>query len=170
MGNSACQQGTNGHTMPGDRREDSDRSWVAALRLHRLAWRLLVPGRALLPEFTERKSVSIEILDNDLPNAIGSHLRRCLDPGTATLKVGVQTIDVVDVEVDVSFEGGPVPLRDFVTTNLEVDPCAGPLDERVHPFRFVRRRLKDAIRIEAEAQDVAVVLCRTAYLPHPKNG
>jgi hypothetical protein len=61
---------------------------------------------------------------------------RGLNLGAAPLKVGVEVINVVNVEIDVPFEGGSCPLRDLVATNLEVDPSPGPLDDPVDPIRL----------------------------------
>jgi hypothetical protein len=122
-------------------------------------------------QFAERKPVAIQIFDHHLANPMRSHVWWLPDHRAATLKVRVKAIHVVHVQIHIAFECGPFPRREVSAPNLEVDPNARAFHNRVNPAGFVGRGLKHAINwIQAEAEYIAIVLCRLTYLPDPENG
>src|SRR5262245_5907300 len=101
-------------------------------------------------EFPKCQSIAVQVLDDDLADAVGRHARRLQDHGPALLKIGVHPVEIVHVQVDVALERLARPLRQLTAPDLEVDPDARALDDGVDASRFVGRGLEHAVhRIEA---------------------
>lgn len=93
------------------------------------------------------------------------------DPCTAALKIGIETVDVVDIQIDVSLKRRSLSLRRFPATNLEVDLNPRPGHDGVDAARFIGGWLKHAIdRIKAKTKYIAIVLGGLTYLTDPENG
>lgn len=79
-------------------------------------------------------------------------------------------MDAVHVEVDVALERSPAPFRKVAAPNLEMDPDAEALHDRIDAARLVIRWLKNAVcRIELETQNVPIVLRCFTDLPDPED-
>jgi hypothetical protein len=106
---------------------------------------------------SKRQTITIQILDHHLADAMWSHARSLKDHGPALLKVGIQAVEILHVEIDISLESLACTLRQVSSTNLEVNPNVRTLDDGVHPAGLVSRGLEHAVHgIEAEPEDVDV--------------
>ena len=82
---------------------------------------------------------------------------RAQDIGTTLLKLGKEPLDIRYVKVHVALNRLSRSRHIFPTANLEVNPHAVALYDRVNALGVIRFRRKHAkLRIEAEAEDVDV--------------
>ena len=86
---------------------------------------------------------------------------------SAGFEFGIETFDVVNVDIDVRLDGLSFSFREFAAPNLEMNGGPGTMNDAVNPTSlFTDTGEESALRVELKTQDVSVVLCRLSNVTY----
>src|SRR5262249_43010975 len=104
------------------------------------------------------ETIAVQVLDDDLADAVRSCTRRLNNHGAALLEILEEIVEVGDVQIDVTFERLTRRLREIAAPDLEVNPDTRPLHDAVDSAWLTGggRNPPDP-GIEAKAEDTAII-------------